>query len=349
MLRHLIPSRVERRTFSGNDHQNNEFWGACLNDKISFAKHRLNRHPREPPQWSVRSPAEGVYVCVSSGTQISQSWACKSVILLCRPTPLRWTQLQKGSYSITRSCFFCLVFFLLPRNDASQGLWAEVWGERPLQRKTKGGGKTQGRGKHTINPLPKNGFGPPIYDTIPPPPFVHAMSFSLEETDTDQTNPTFWGLQNWFWRGCFMVRFPPQKSHDTFCPPPLRIPNHSPNRLCGTSVIAWSTPVYSSDLCQESIWIGRSALHESWISGQRKDHHCHLQSPKPETPKSLTGVSWTPIDPQKHKKVGKVKQMSENQLFLTFADFLMTCWRSGVGGPNSSWHTFLRRSGFWFV
>ena len=47
------------------------------------------------------------------------------------------------------------------------------------------------------------------------------MSFSLEETGTDQTNPTFWGLQNWFWRGCFMVRFPPPppKSHDTFCPP----------------------------------------------------------------------------------------------------------------------------------
>ena len=33
-----------------------------------------------------------------------------------------------------------------------------------------------------------------------PPPFVHALSFSLEETGTDQTNPIFWGLQNWFWR-----------------------------------------------------------------------------------------------------------------------------------------------------
>ena len=42
--------------------------------------------------------------------------------------------------------------------------------------------------------LPKNGFGPPpTYDTIPPP-FVHGMSFSLEETMTDQTNPTFRGL-----------------------------------------------------------------------------------------------------------------------------------------------------------
>ena len=49
------------------------------------------------------------------------------------------------------------------------------------QRKTKGG-KTQGRGKHTINPLPKNGFGPPPLMIRFPRPFVHAMSFSLEET-----------------------------------------------------------------------------------------------------------------------------------------------------------------------
>ena len=62
-----------------------------------------------------------------------------------------------------------------------------------------------------------------------PPPFVYAMSFFLEETGTDQTNPTFWGLQNWFWRGCFMVRFPPPKSHDTFCPPPFA--NSQRNRL----------------------------------------------------------------------------------------------------------------------
>ena len=57
--------------------------------------------------------------------------------------------------------------------------------------KNKGGWKTQGRGKHTIKPLPKNGFGPPPPMTRFPPPFVHALSFSLEQTCTDQTNPTF--------------------------------------------------------------------------------------------------------------------------------------------------------------
>ena len=32
------------------------------------------------------------------------------------------------------------------------------------------GGATQWRGKHTIKPLPQNGFGPPTYDRFPPPP-----------------------------------------------------------------------------------------------------------------------------------------------------------------------------------
>ena len=93
--------------------------------------------------------------------------------------------------------------------------------------KNKGGWKTQGRGKHTIKPLPKNGFWttPPMIRF--PPPFVFALLFSLEETSTDQANPTFWGLQNWFWRARSMVRFPPPKSHDTFCPPISRLPRRS--------------------------------------------------------------------------------------------------------------------------
>ena len=64
-----------------------------------------------------------------------------------------------------------------------------------------------------------------------PPPFVHALSydsFSLEETGTDQTNPTFCGLQNWCWRGHTMVRFPPPNRTIRFAPPPPpRFPNLS--------------------------------------------------------------------------------------------------------------------------
>ena len=90
-----------------------------------------------------------------------------------------------------------------------------------MSEKNKGGWKTQGRGKHTIKPLPKNGFGPPhLWYVSPPPPFVFALLFSLEETGTDQANPTLWGLQNWFWRAHSMVRFPPQNRTIRFPPPP---------------------------------------------------------------------------------------------------------------------------------
>ena len=46
-------------------------------------------------------------------------------------------------------------------------------------------------GKHAIKPLPQNGFGPPPPMMRFPSPFVRALPFSLEETGTDQTNPTF--------------------------------------------------------------------------------------------------------------------------------------------------------------
>ena len=60
--------------------------------------------------------------------------------------------------------------------------------EAPLEEKNKVGVENSGEG---IKPLPqKRLWTPPTYDTIPLP-FVHAMSFSLQETGTDQTNPTF--------------------------------------------------------------------------------------------------------------------------------------------------------------
>ena len=82
------------------------------------------------------------------------------------------------------------------------------------------GVEAQGRGKHTTRPLPpKTVWGtPPTYNTIPPPPFVHAPSSFLEETGTDQTNPTVQGLPQWFW-GAFSTS-PPQNRTIRFAPPP---------------------------------------------------------------------------------------------------------------------------------
>ena len=99
-------------------------------------------------------------------------------------------------------------FLLLP-NSKSKARESE---------KNKGGGETQGRGKHTINPLPPKRFWTPHLWYDFPPPFVHAMSFSSEErTQTRQiplseTSKT--GLE-----GVLYGTFSPPKSHDTFSPP----------------------------------------------------------------------------------------------------------------------------------
>ena len=86
------------------------------------------------------------------------------------------------------------------------------------QRTWKEGRKTQGRGKKAYHKTPsqKRLWTPPTYDTFPPP--CSRLAFSLEETGTDQTNPTFWALQNWFWRAQKVVRFPPE----------IRFAAHSP-------------------------------------------------------------------------------------------------------------------------
>ena len=90
-----------------------------------------------------------------------------------------------------------------------------LWGT-PISESGKGG-------KHTIKPLPKNGCGAPPPNDMFPPPSVPALSFSSEETGTDQTNSTFGGLQNCFRSGHSLVRSPPN-SHDTFCSPFCRFP-----------------------------------------------------------------------------------------------------------------------------
>ena len=60
----------------------------------------------------------------------------------------------------------------------------------PPSEKNKGGGNS-GEGKtYHKTPSPKTVLDPPTYDTFPPR-FVFALLISLEETGTDQANPTF--------------------------------------------------------------------------------------------------------------------------------------------------------------
>ena len=56
--------------------------------------------------------------------------------------------------------------------------------------KNKGGWKTQGRGKHTIKPLPKNGLDPPTYDTFPPLPICsrHVILFGGDGHRPDKSH-----------------------------------------------------------------------------------------------------------------------------------------------------------------
>ena len=135
----------------------------------------------------------------------------------------RFAALRQIRFRVRWSCPKCCLHHFGPCWFST--LSASTLATPQFQRKTKGDRwKTQGRGKHTTKPLPKNGFGPPHLWYVFPPPFVHAMSFPLEGTGTDQTNPTFGALQNSFWRAHSHDTFSPPKSHDTFSPTISRFP-----------------------------------------------------------------------------------------------------------------------------
>ena len=66
---------------------------------------------------------------------------------------------------------------------------ARLFREQPRGVENSGGWKTYR--KFGEKPIPKNVFGPPTYDTFPPPFFGDSLSFPLKERGTDQTNPNF--------------------------------------------------------------------------------------------------------------------------------------------------------------
>ena len=88
-----------------------------------------------------------------------------------------------------------------------------------FREKQRGGGNSvEGKTYHKT-PSQKRFWTPPTYDTFPPPSFVFALLFSLKETGTDQANPTFSGLQNWFWRRTLWYVFPPPQIARYVLPP----------------------------------------------------------------------------------------------------------------------------------
>ena len=98
-------------------------------------------------------------------------------------------------------------------------------GEVLYSERNEGGWKTQGRGKHTIKPLPKNGFGapPPTDDTISTPlcsrPVILLRGNRHRPDKSHFLRPPKVVLE-----GALYSTFPPPKSHDMFCPH-LRFPN----------------------------------------------------------------------------------------------------------------------------
>ena len=77
-------------------------------------------------------------------------------------------------------------------------------------------------------PLPKNVFGPPTYDTFPPPFFGDSLSFPLKERGTDQTNghqPQFLRPPKVVLESTLCSTFSPSQIHAIrFAPPPQPLP-----------------------------------------------------------------------------------------------------------------------------
>ena len=89
--------------------------------------------------------------------------------------------------------------------------------------KQRGGNSGEGKTYHK-SPPPKRFWTPPLMIRFPPP-FVHAMSFSLEETGTRPDKSHFLRPPKLVLEGVLYGTFSPPKIARYVLPPPLRIPN----------------------------------------------------------------------------------------------------------------------------
>ena len=109
------------------------------------------------------------------------------------PGSLFWCKYMRHMYShvgeyrkIFLANYLCIGF--VPGGIADISILLK-FRERPRGVENSGGWKTYR--KFGEKPLPKNVFGPPTYDTFPPPLFWRLSVISLKRRGTDQTNPNF--------------------------------------------------------------------------------------------------------------------------------------------------------------
>ena len=118
--------------------------------------------------------------------------------------------------------------------------------KRGISEKNKGGWKTQGRGKHTIKPLARNGFGPPHLWYVSPPPVCFRPVVFLRGNRHRPGKSHFLRPPKLVLEGALYGTFsPPPESHDTFCPPISRFPSikrlliEVPQLLIGALRLGW--------------------------------------------------------------------------------------------------------------
>ena len=105
------------------------------------------------------------------------------------------------------------------------------------------------------------GSGGPVPDKPLPMLLDTGRISKWAQTGTDRTNPIFWGLQNWFWRGHFTVRFPPKIARYVLPPPTFansqqvwrtrcnshqKPPLHSP-------AFRWRSPAFTTGSCEGAL------------------------------------------------------------------------------------------------